>query len=81
MVQNVQITGRPLEYLRIGDLPIAFNEEDAWLLHYLYDYALVITLSVADYTTKQVLVVNGSSTDILFYPAFQKMRIGKERLL
>ena len=52
MVQNVQITGRPLEYLRIGDLPIAFNEDDAWLLHYPYDYALVITLSVADYTTK-----------------------------
>ena len=29
MVQSVQITGRPLEHSRIGNPPIAFNEEDA----------------------------------------------------
>ena len=28
----------------------------------------------------RVLVDNGSSTDILYYPAFQQMRIDKERL-
>ena len=29
MVQSIQITDRPLEHSRIGDLAIAFNEEDA----------------------------------------------------
>ena len=29
MVQIIQITGRPLEHSRIGDLAIGFNEEDA----------------------------------------------------
>ena len=29
----------------------------------------------------RVLVDNGSSADILYYPAFQQMRIGRERLI
>ena len=29
----------------------------------------------------RVLVDNGSSTDILYYPAFQQMEIGRERLV
>ena len=29
----------------------------------------------------KVLVDNGSSTDILYYPAFQQMGIGRERLI
>lgn len=81
MVQSVQIMGWPPVHSRKGDPPIAFNKEDARWLHYPYDYALVITLSVAYYTTWQVLVDNEGSNNILFYLAFQKMRIGKERLL
>ena len=29
----------------------------------------------------QVLIDNGSATDILYYPAFQQMRIDRERLI
>jgi len=29
----------------------------------------------------RVLIDNGSSIDILYYPAFQQMRIDKERLI
>lgn len=42
---------------------------------------MVITLFVADYTTLKVLVDNGSSTDILYYPTFKQIRIDKKRLL
>ena len=38
-------------------------------------------MQVGDYNTHQVLVDNGSSADILYYPAFQQMRIDKERLV
>ena len=55
----------------MDDLPITFTEEDTWQLHYLHNDALVITLSIADYITWRVLVDNGISTDIFYYPTFQ----------
>ena len=42
---------------------------------------MAINLSIADFNTRQVLVDNGSSADILYYLAFQQMRIDRERLL
>ena len=60
---------------------IGLSEEDARRLHHLHDDALVISIRVGDYNMHRVLVDNGSSTDILYYPAFQQMRIDKERLI
>ena len=42
--------------------------------------AIVITLLITDYTTRRVLVDNGNSADILYYPAFQQMRLGRDQL-
>ena len=41
----------------------------------------VVSIRVGDYNTHQVLVDDGSSTNILYYPAFQQMRIDRERLI
>ena len=49
---------------------ISFIDEDAERIHHPHDDAIVITLLIADYTTRRVLVDNGSSADILYYPAF-----------
>ena len=49
---------------------ITFTDEDAERVHHPHDNAIVITLLISDYTTKRVLVDNGISTDILYYPAF-----------
>ena len=57
---------------------ITFTDEDAERIHHLYDDAIVITLLIADYITRRVLVDNGSSADILYYPAFQQMRLGRD---
>ena len=35
---------------------------------------------IADYTTRRVLIDNESSADILYYPAFQQMRLGRDQL-
>ena len=59
---------------------ITFTKEDAKRIHHPHDDAIVITLLIADYTTRRVLVDNGSSTDILYFPAFQQMRLGRDRL-
>ena len=81
MVQRVQISKQRPKATRVDDPAINFTEEDARRLHHPYDDALVITLSIADFNTRRVLVDNESSADILYYPAFQHMRIDKERLL
>ena len=59
---------------------ITFIDEDARRVHHPYDDAIVITLLIVDYMTKRVLVDNGSSEDILYYSAFQQMRLGRDQL-
>ena len=49
---------------------ITFMDEDAERIHHPHDNVIVITLLIADYTTRRVLVDNGSSVDILYYPVF-----------
>ena len=50
---------------------IGFSEKYAQRLHHPHDNALVVNIRVGDYNTYRVLVDNGSSTDILYYPVFQ----------
>ena len=67
--------------VRVDNPVIGFIEEDARLLHHPHDDPLVVSIRVGDYNTYRVLVDNESSADILYYPAFQQMRIEKERLI
>ena len=60
---------------------IGFTEEDAQRLYHSHDNALIVSIWEKDYNTHQVLVDNESSTDILYYPAFQQMRIEREQLV
>ena len=81
MVQNVQLTGLVPKIARRESPIIRFSEEDARRLHYLHDDALFVSIRVEDYNMHRVLVDNGSSADILYYPAFQQMGISRERLI
>ena len=81
MVQSVQLTGTVPKIARREGPIIGFSEEDARCLHHPHDDALIVSMRVGDYNMHRVLVDNGSSTDILYYPAFQQMRIDKERLM
>ena len=81
IVQNIQISGRLTKMTKVDNLTINFIEDDTQQLHNPYDDALVINLSIVDFNTQQELVDNGTSADILYYLAFQQMRIDKERLL
>ena len=70
MVHNVQLTGSILKMPRVDNHIIGFLEEDARRLHHPHDDALVVNIRVGDYNTQWTLVDNGSSADILYYPAF-----------
>ena len=80
MVHTVQLTGSVPKMPQADNPTIEFLEDDTRRLHHRYDDALVVSLQIEDYNMHRVLVDNGSSTDILYYPAFQQMRIDREWL-
>ena len=80
MVQNTQLSGRSPKTRGVDEPTICFTDEEAERIHHPHDDAIVITLLIADYTTRRVSVDNGSSADILYYPAFQQMRLGRDLL-
>lgn len=62
---------------RVDNPIIGFLEEDVQRLHHPHDNAFVVSIRIGDYNIRQVLVDNGSSIDILYYPTFQQIRIEK----
>ena len=69
MVQNVQLTGSVPKIEWRKTPIIGFSEEDARRLHHPHDDALIVSVHIEDYNVHQMLVDNGSSADILYYPA------------
>ena len=62
------------------DTAITFLDSDLEGCQHPHDYPLVIRAVVANKMIHRVLVDNGSSADIIFASAFDKMGIGKEKL-
>jgi hypothetical protein len=57
---------------------LTFSEEDAQGVVMSHDDALVVTLMVANHGIHRILVDNGGSIDILYWPAFQQMGIDRQ---
>uniref|UniRef100_A0A2N9GGN7 Reverse transcriptase n=1 Tax=Fagus sylvatica TaxID=28930 RepID=A0A2N9GGN7_FAGSY len=79
-IHNIMVVQRPPKNIRLDDQIISFSEEDARGTHQPHDDALVITINIAGFTTRRVMVDNGSSADILYLPAYQQMRLDKDKL-
>ena len=62
------------------DTSITLSHSDMEGCQHPHDNPLVIRANVANKTVHRVLVDNGSSADIIFTSAFDKMGIGRERL-
>ena len=71
MVHNVQLTGSVPKMPRTDNPVIEFSKEDARRLYHSHNNALVVSIQVEEYNLHRVLIDNGSSPDILYYPAFQ----------
>ena len=65
---------------RLEDILITFTKEDAHKVFHPHDDALVVSLEIVGYSTRRVLIDNGSSADIIYFTAFQQMKIGKDQL-
>ena len=62
------------------DTTITFSDSDLEGFQHPHDDPLVVRAIVANTTVHRVLVDNGSSADIIFASAFDKMGIGREKL-
>ena len=62
------------------DTTITFSDSDLEGCQHPHDDLLVVRAIVANTTVHRVLVDNGSSADIIFASAFDKMGIGRENL-
>ena len=57
------------------NIEITFTEDEALNVIHLHNDALVVSLKVANNLVHRVLVNNGSSVDVLFKSALDKMNI------
>ena len=78
-------SGEVMEVQAVSKLPrldtaITFSDSDLEGFKHPHDDPLVIRAVVANRTIHRVLVDNGSSADIIFASAFDKMGIGREKL-
>ena len=62
------------------DNTITFSDSDLEGCQHPHDDPLVVRAIVANTTVHRVLIDNGSSTDIIFASAFEKMSIRREKL-
>ncbi|KAK3027768.1 hypothetical protein RJ639_041128 [Escallonia herrerae] len=59
---------------------ISFSDDDVGDTRIPHDDPLVVTLRVGNFDVKRILIDNGSSAEVLFYEAFQRMNIPSDRL-
>jgi hypothetical protein len=79
-IHNVLVTQKTRKMPRSKDIPITFTKEDARQVFHPHDDALVVSLEIAGYSTRRVLIDNKSSADIIYLTAFQQMKIDKDQL-
>ena len=60
--------------------PITFTNNDLGDLHLPHDDALIVSATIANFNVQRILIDNESSVDILFISAFDKMKIGQDKL-
>ena len=75
-IEEIQTVSKQLRL----DTSITFSDSDLEGCQHPHDDPLVVRAVVANKTVHRVLVDNGSSTDIIFASAFDKMGIGNEKL-
>ena len=59
---------------------IFFSERDGRNIRQPHDDPLVIMLRVEEFNIHRVLIDNESSTDIIYLPTFQQMKLDKKRI-
>ncbi|KAK2999905.1 hypothetical protein RJ639_023671 [Escallonia herrerae] len=80
--REVCLTSRPpnKKLKTVPAATITFSDDDSKGIKTPHDDPLVITIKAGNFDVKRVLIDNGSSAEILFHDAFEKMNIPTDRL-
>ena len=79
-INNVHSPLPPMKMPRNDEPDIVFSERDSCNIRQPHDDPLVIMLRVEEFNIHQVLIDNRSSTDIIYLPMFQQMKLDKKRI-
>ncbi|XP_059668905.1 uncharacterized protein LOC132313995 [Cornus florida] len=79
-VNEVGMTSPPTKLPRVEEPVITFSVEDDKAIHQPHDDPLVVSMVVANFTVRRILIDNGSSANILFLKAYEKLKISREKL-
>jgi hypothetical protein len=72
---------KPPKSRKYNPLIIGFSDDDYAGVSLPHTDALVVTLTIANYQTRRILVDTGSSADILFKSAFDYMGVPREKVV
>jgi hypothetical protein len=78
--EEVYSLHRPMKIAKTKSIVLSFSKEDAQGVEMSHNDALVVTVTIAIHAIHRILVENRSSIDILYWPAFQQMRIDQDRI-
>jgi hypothetical protein len=73
--QEVYAIERPMKFQKKESLVIGFTDDDYEGVSRPHSDTLVVTLMIANHNVHRILVDNGSSVDILYWSAFEKLRL------
>ncbi|XP_058084523.1 uncharacterized protein LOC131232302 [Magnolia sinica] len=76
----VHMAERPRKELGVGPCSLTFTEDDARGIQHPHDDALVVTMVIVNHKVYPILVDIGSSIDIIYSEAFERMEIPRSRL-
>ncbi|XP_058092608.1 uncharacterized protein LOC131239065 [Magnolia sinica] len=76
----VHLTERPSKELRVNPCSLTFTEEDVRGIQHWHDDALVVTMTIANRKVYRIVVDIGSSTNVIYSEAFERMRIPRSHL-
>jgi hypothetical protein len=77
---NTIINDDPAARPEWAKVPITFTEKDFKLKYANHNDAMVIEVNIAGWVIENILVDNGSLTDILFFKTFEKMNLSQHML-
>jgi hypothetical protein len=78
--EEVYSLHRPMTIAKMKSVVLSFSKEDAQGVEMSHNDALVVTVTIANHAIHWILVENRSSIDILYWPAFQQVRIDQDRI-
>ena len=75
------ITSAPEASKALGNLGvISFSQKDLEGIQFPHNDALVVTLRVANSRVKRIMIDGGSSTDVLFWSTFRRMKLDEKEI-